>query len=259
MNKKYKIRHTSKVKHQYANGLAFLSFNRAFNCGLFFVLLVYSFPLKSQHTEKNRYGVTTISALAVYQQLVREDSTVKLVDLQKHIPGIRLDIRYATNNNFLGQPVYNDAKAYLALPAARAIRNVEKELNEKGLALKIYDAYRPYSITVLFYEKAKDTVFVASPYRGSRHNRGMAIDLTLVDRLSGKELNMPTAFDDFTKKAHIDYPDLPGEIIKHRTLLIAVMAKHGFEVYPDEWWHFDFKGWQQHPLLDISFKELSFE
>ena len=124
------------------------------------------------------------------------------------------------------------------------------------MGLKIFDAYRPYRVTIIFYEKVKDTVFVASPYRGSRHNRGAAVDLTLINLRSGRELKMPTAFDDFTKKAHANYSKLPRSVIRNRELLKSVMLKNGFEVYADEWWHYDYKGWRDHPVLDLSFEEL---
>lgn len=156
----------------------------------------------------------------------------------------------------MGQPMYDRPAAFLRLPAARALAAVQAELKEKGLGLKIFDGYRPYHVTVAFYDKIKDSVFVASPRRGSRHNRGCAVDLTIVDLKSGKELLMPTGYDDFTEKAHTDYRDLPAEAIANRELLKRLMVKYGFLIYADEWWHYDFKGWENFPLMDISFKAL---
>ena len=131
-----------------------------------------------------------------------------------------------------------------------------KTFNERGLALKIFDAYRPYSATVKFYEIYRDTNYVASPYIGSRHNRGCAVDITLVDMETGEELPMPTAYDNFTEKAHPNFEDLPANLIANRDYLIETMQQFGFKVYPTEWWHFDFNGWEQFNLLDIKFEDL---
>ncbi len=221
-----------------------------------FFITNYITVIKAQ-LKANKYGAITIADLKDYKELVGKDSTKALVELITIIPDLKLDIRYATSNNFMGEPMYKSAAAFLSLPAARALTTVQKELNTLGYGLKIFDAYRPYAVTVSFYEKVHDTVFVASPYRGSRHNRGCAVDLTLINLKTGKDLPMPTAFDDFTEKAHTSYPNLSEEVIKNRELLKAIMTKNGFEIYADEWWHYDFKGWRDHPLLDISFEELT--
>jgi len=124
------------------------------------------------------------------------------------------------------------------------------------VAIKIYDAYRPYKATVKFYEFYRDTTYVASPYRGSRHNRGCAVDITLVDLKTGKELAMPTEFDSFKKEAWPSTPVKDSLVRKNRELLISVMQQHGFKVNASEWWHFDFTGWQQYEVTDIDFEEL---
>ncbi|WP_134089645.1 M15 family metallopeptidase [Olivibacter sp. XZL3] len=206
--------------------------------------------------ETTKYGLDPIASLNAYQTLCLQDSNNRLVALDTFIPDLKLDIKYASLDNFMGRKMYNRAAAYLRLPAAKALRAVQMELMECGLGLQIFDAYRPYAVTVAFYEKAQDTVFVASPWKGSRHNRGCAVDLTLIDLHSGKELEMPTAFDAFVAEAHADYPHLPEAVIKNRELLKKVMTKYGFEVYPDEWWHFDFKDWKRFELLNISFEVL---
>jgi D-alanyl-D-alanine dipeptidase len=220
------------------------------------LLLSFANQLPAQQVNNNRYGLSTIADISSYHEMVKADSLKTLVNLAQYIPGIKMDIRYATAFNFLGEPVYKTAEAWLSLPAAKALKNAERQLNEKGLGLKIFDAYRPYRVTVLFYEKVKDTVFVASPYRGSRHNRGAAVDLTLIDLRTGKELAMPTAFDDFTKKAHTSYSNLPAHVIANRELLKATMVNNGFEIYTEEWWHFDYRGWRSLPLLDLEFELL---
>ena len=211
----------------------------------------------SQQIKKNKYGLFIVDNISTYRDMVAKDSSNKLVNLQKIIPDVKLDIRYATKNNFLGEPVYNSSYAFLRLPAATALQKVQEELKIMGLGIKVYDAYRPYSATVKFYNKVKDTVYVASAWTGSRHNRGCAIDLTLISLKTGKALDMPTGFDSFLEKAHSDYLNLPPDEIKNRDLLIGVMAKYGFINYPGEWWHYDFKDWKKFNLMDISFEQLN--
>ncbi len=224
---------------------------------LVFLILFLSASCLAQTITK--YGVTVVDDTAYYHKDVERDSLNRLVDLEKYIPGIEIDIRYATNNNFLGTAVYPpNARAYLRLPAAIALKRVQEELNKKGLGLKIYDAYRPYSVTVIFWNKVKDTNFVSSPWQGSRHNRGCAVDLTVIDLKTGKELDMPTQFDNFTAKARPDYKNLPKNVIANRALLFNIMAKYGFRKFPTEWWHFDFSGWENYFLMDLPFSEIEF-
>ncbi|RDC63702.1 M15 family metallopeptidase [Adhaeribacter pallidiroseus] len=223
---------------------------------LFSSFLFSTALVKAQETAPNKYGLTVISNPAVYKKQVAADPSQALVDLATYIPGIQLDIRYATANNFLGEPVYTLAKAYLRQPVAQALKNVQSALHQQGLGLKIYDAYRPYRATVYFFDKLRDTVYLAVPWQGSRHNRGCTVDLTLVDLKTGKELRMPTPYDDFTKKAHVNYTDLPAAIIKNRELLKEVMTRQGFQVYAEEWWHFDYYHFKKFDLLDIAFEDL---
>jgi len=197
-----------------------------------------------------------ISGPEKYRAEVKTDPDKRLVDIKKVIPQIQLDIRYATTNNFTQHKMYKQARAFARLPVVMALKDVEDELKAKGLGLKIYDAYRPYAVTVHFYEVTPDTNFVADPRRGSKHNRGCAIDLSLIDLKTGKELDMPTGFDSFSRKASADYPDLPQKEINNRELLKSVMQKHGFHVIGTEWWHYDYNGWQNYELLDVPFEEL---
>ncbi len=229
------------------------------NIKIYFLLIIFtavSVIANAQSIKTNEYGLKVVDNIASYKKLVEEDSTQKLVDLEKFIPGIKVDIRYATANNFMGEVMYPEAKAFCRLPAAEALKNVQADLKKKGLELKIYDAYRPYGITVKFYKKYKDTTYVASAWTGSRHNRGCAIDLSIIDSKTGKEVNMPTPFDDFTEKAHSDYQNLPKEKINNRELLKGLMVKYGFMPLSSEWWHFDYKDWKKYPLMDISFEQL---
>jgi zinc D-Ala-D-Ala dipeptidase len=202
-----------------------------------------------------KYGLKPMNYTA-YEAVIKAAPEKRLVDLEKFIPGLVLDIRYATANNFTGTVIYNLAKAYARKPVAESLLKVQKELQADGLGIKIYDAYRPYKATVKFYEVYKDTTYVASPYRGSRHNRGCALDLTIVDLKTGKELKMPTEYDSFKKEAWPSTPVKDPEARKNRALLIAVMEKNGFKVNSSEWWHFDFKGWKNFEVMDIDFEEL---
>jgi len=220
------------------------------------IILLFTFTVPGQQTKSNPYGLEIIKGIEEYDSLIKGDSLKRLVDLTKYIPGIRLDIRYATRNNFTHEVIYTESRAYVRLPVAKALRAIQKALRSKGLGLKVFDAYRPYSATLQFYQIMKDTVFVAAPWKGSRHNRGCAVDASLIDLTTGKELNMPTPFDDFTKKAGSTYPDLPKKVLKNRSMLINEMNAGGFTVYPDEWWHFDYKGWEKYELMDLSFEEL---
>jgi len=149
----------------------------------------------------NRYGLVVVPDNATYERLVAQDPDKRLVDLQRFIPGIATDIRYATTNNFMHQQLYPVAKAYLRYPAALALREIENELAPQGLGLEIFDAYRPYSITEKMWEPIRNADFVADPALGSRHNRGAAVDLTLIDLRTGQELPMPSNYDEFTERA----------------------------------------------------------
>jgi zinc D-Ala-D-Ala dipeptidase len=179
-----------------------------------------------------------------------------LLDISQVIPNIVLDVRYATSNNFLGFAVYAKPVCYLHKKAADALIQVQKELSSIGLGLKIFDGYRPLSVQQAMWDAVQDERYVSNPAKNKgRHTRGTAVDLTLVDR-EGNELQMPTPFDDFTEKAHSDYPDLPKKVLQNRALLAKVMKRHGFQQLPTEWWHFDLEGWQddtQFPPLDVLF------
>lgn len=214
-------------------------------------LIVAALPASAQY----KYGLVPV-LLEEYLQQVSEDPRKELVDLEVFIPGIVLDIRYATRNNFTGEQIYNTPKAFARRPVAEALRKAQASFASKGVGIKVFDAYRPYAATVRFYEVYPDTTFVASPYRGSRHNRGCAIDMTLVNLATGEELKMPTGYDSFVREARPDAP-LSDEVVrKNRALLISVMEKHGFRVNSAEWWHFDFRGYREFEVLDIPFEDL---
>ncbi|RLD87340.1 MAG: D-alanyl-D-alanine dipeptidase [Bacteroidetes bacterium] len=225
--------------------------------GFLFILLLFPGCLYCQKKSVYEKNLNVIRDISVYHQTINQNSNNKLVEINKYIPDIILDIRYATSNNFTGMQIYNQPKAFTRLPVVKALKHVQKELKQTGLGLIIYDAYRPYTATVKFYEVYHDTNYVASPYSGSRHNRGAAVDISLVDLKTGKGLEMPTPFDDFTEKAHPDYTDLPAQVIKNRQLLIDIMKRNGFTVYPSEWWHYDFNGWENFEIMDLTFEQLT--
>lgn len=202
-------------------------------------------------------GVQVISDIGIYRSQTAENPDMELVDLEKSVKNVILDIRYASADNFTKQVIYTQAKAYLRKPVAEALNRVAEFLVQHNAGIKVYDAYRPYAATVLFYQVYPDKNFVADPRFGSRHNRGCAVDLTLYDLRTGRDFPMPSGFDDFSDKARPDYTELPKDVLNNRTFLFTVMEKFGFRHYPTEWWHFDYRDWEKYPLMDLSFDQLS--
>jgi len=196
-----------------------------------------------------------IKNYALYKQSLTNDSLKKMVELKTIVPNIQYDLRYSTTNNFMGEQLYkNGSRTYLRLVVARALARVQQELNEKNLSLKIWDAYRPYSVTERMWEKIKDERYVADPKKGSGHNRGIAVDLTIIDMTTGKELDMGTGFDNFTDTAHQNFKNLSSQILDNRLLLKTVMQKNGFVAMETEWWHFFWNN-SDFELLDIDPKK----
>jgi serine beta-lactamase-like protein LACTB len=181
-----------------------------------------------------------------------------LVDVTTLDDSIKLDIRYATENNFLSTRFYDSAKAYLQRPAAEALVKVHKKLSEQGFGLLIHDGYRPWYVTKMFWDATppKQRIFVADPSKGSRHNRGCAVDLTLYDRKTGKPIEMVGGYDEMSDRSYPDY--LGGTSLQrwHRDLLRRAMEEEGFAVYEAEWWHFDHKDWKQHSIQNLTFEQL---
>lgn len=182
----------------------------------------------------------------------------ELVELVKLDPSLHLDIRYATEHNFLGFAVYPEARAFLQKPAAQAIRDANEELKSQGLGLLILDAYRPLSVTQLMWDRTPPAKrdYVADPKKGSRHNRGAAVDLTIIDLKTGHPIEMPSHYDEFSQRAHHDYQGCSQTAKNNRAKLKDLMVRHGFEPLSNEWWHYDFSGWEKYPLLDKKFSEL---
>lgn len=170
------------------------------------ILLTSAFALISLVVVgQNKYGLKAIS-FAEYQEALKANPQKELVDLEKIIPDMVMDIRYATTNNFMKEKIYTLSKAYARKPVAEALKRAQEEFKKLGFGIIMYDAYRPYKATVKFYELYHDTTYVASPYRGSRHNRGCALDMSIVDLKTKKEVKMPTEFDSFKKEA---WPSTP--------------------------------------------------
>lgn len=184
---------------------------------------------------------------------------VDLIELIKLDETIKLDIRYATTDNFVGRPVYPEARAFLQHPAAEALVRVNKTLHLKNLGLVIFDGYRPWTITKLFWDVVPEDKrkFVANPAKGSKHNRGCAVDLSVYDRNTGNLIPMPSSYDEFTERASPNYQGGTDEERSNREMLRHLMEAESFTVNPNEWWHFDYKDWEQYPIYDISFEEAS--
>jgi D-alanyl-D-alanine dipeptidase len=184
-----------------------------------------------------------------------------LIELNKLDKTIKLDIRYARADNFVGRPVYPEARAFLQKPAAEAVVRVHKKLKKLGLGLMIFDGYRPWTITKLFWEVTPEDKrkFVANPSIGSRHNRGCAVDLSIYDLKTKKLVDMPSDFDEFTERASPDYTGGSEIQTKNRDLLRTMMEAEDFTVNKNEWWHFDYKDWQDYAIYDIAFSEIKIE
>ncbi len=194
----------------------------------------------------------------IYKKRLMLDSNQTMVSLQHFIPDILLDLRYSTTNNFTHTRMYPASVNYsfLRMPAAKALKKVQAELNEKGFGLKIFDAYRPYSVTKKFWVLIHDERYVANPAKGSGHNRGIAVDLTIVDLKTGRELDMGTGFDNFTDSAHQTFTTLPENILANRKLLQETMEKYGFELFKTEWWHYSLPDPEKYAVLDLTFEKL---
>ena len=190
--------------------------------------------------------------LAFIWGVVVSGQETKLVNVKDIIPDIILDIRYATSDNFTGKVLYPSPDCFLAKEVALALKDVQEDLKKQGYCLKIFDGYRPLSVQKEMWKALPDKRYVANPEKGSVHNRGYAVDLTIV-KLNGTPVTMPTDFDEFSIKAQSDYKDLPPLAIKHREILQKTMMKYGFIPIKTEWWHFNYPGYKNKPVLDISF------
>jgi len=180
-----------------------------------------------------------------------------LVELASLDPTLRFDIRYATSNNFMGLPLYERSEAFLQRPAAEALVRANQRLAKLGLGIVVFDGYRPWRVTRLFWDATPEDahVFVADPSKGSRHNRGCAADIGLYDLATGRELVMTSRYDEMSPRAYADYPGGTARQRWLRAKLREAMEAEGFSVYPQEWWHFDYKDWKDFGIGEPSFTD----
>ena len=230
-------------------------------CSLVLVLLQIGLAQEVSFRITPLRPVEELRAEALKEQPPREQGTFlksDLVELVKLDPTIKLDIRYGTSNNFLGTPVYTQARAFLQRPAAEALLRAHRELKAQGYGLIIHDGYRPWYVTKIFWDATPNDkkIFVADPAEGSKHNRGCAVDLSLYDLKTGTDVKMPSGYDEMTDRAFADYAGGTPQERAHRALLRQPMEKEDFKVYPKEWWHFDYKDWKQYPILNVKFEDL---
>ncbi len=222
----------------------------------FLLLITISLNACAQKNRQNPYGLKITNNYTVYKASVAKNPELELVDIKAAIPSVVLDIKYATTDNFMKEVMYKEARAFARKPVVDQLIKIQAELKKNGYGLKIYDGYRPYAVTISFYEKASDKNFVANPKNGSKHNRGCAVDLSIIDLETGIDVPMPTLYDSFEAAAAANYNDLPAQVIKNRDYLIRTMEANGFRVLHNEWWHFDFVGWEKFDLVDIPFEKL---
>lgn len=194
--------------------------------------LLFSFLIKGQELK-------VINSIREYRKTLKQDTNNQMVRVQQIIPTAVMDIRYATTNNFTGEILYPPSfEVFLRKPVADSLVKIQSELNNQGFGLKIFDAYRPYDVTVKMWDLIHDERYVANPAKGSGHNRGISVDLTIIDLSTGKELYMGTGYDHFSDTAHHSFKKLPPNVLKNREFLKSIMEKHGFKPLETEWWHY---------------------
>lgn len=227
---------------------------RAICCIVF--LLTPQF-LKSQDTVLNKYGLWVINNVKMLQKTISKNPSKQMVDLKQQMPGLLLDLKYTGTDNFMQQQLYPAVTTtFLRKPAADSLAVIEKELKKSGLGLKIFDAYRPYAVTEKMWEPVQDDRYAADPKKGSGHNRGAAVDLTIVNLSTKEELEMGTDFDNFSDTAHHAFTNLPEVVLQNRLLLKTIMEQHGFKALDTEWWHYYLPNAKDYELLDIPFNKL---
>lgn len=238
------MRHESRVNFLFPTFLVVITFSH-------FAFLSYSNPFYKPKQPP------VINNVRTYKLSIKGDSTKWMVLVQKIITQAVVQLKYAEKNNFTGTVLYTDTTAFLRYSAAIALKNVNDDLALLGLGIKVFDAYRPYSVTKKMWNLVHDERYAANPLKGSGHNRGAAVDVTIVKKSSNEELEMPTPFDDFTEKAHHNYMSLPKQVLENRSLLRNVMVKNGFVALETEWWHYSLpKASERYELLDLSFEQL---
>ena len=231
------------------------------------LILLFAGLLAAQEPAEQSFRITPVrpveqlraEALAAKPPVETGKRAPELVELVKLDPTIKLDIRYASDNNFLSTPMYTEARAFLQKPAAAALVRAHRRLRKQGYGLLIHDGYRPWYVTKMFWDAtpADKHEFVADPSEGSRHNRGCAVDLSLYDLKTGREVAMPSGYDEMSERSYANYPGGTAEQRRLRDLLRRAMEREGFKVYEQEWWHFDYKDWKKYPILNVPFEKLA--
>ena len=200
--------------------------------------LIFSplFSTMAQGISLNQYGLAVIKDGQSYSNTVVTDSMKRMTELKTIVPGLVYELRYAGRNNFMRTRMYpaRTRNTFMRLQAAKALQMVQQKLSQQGYGLKIWDAYRPYSVTEKFWEMVKDERYVANPAKGSGHNRGIAVDLTIIELAGGRELNMGTGFDNFTDTAHHTFTQLSAEVLRNRKLLKDTLEACGFTAFESD-------------------------
>lgn len=226
--------------------MRYLRFNIKTFCFIILLLVLYDVVTAQQ--------LKIVSNYAEYKQSMKADSLQEMIEVKLVIPSAVYDLCYATKNNFTGKRLYKQGeKTFLRLPVVKALQKVAQEVAAAGYTLKIWDAYRPYSATRKMWDLIQDERYVANPAKGSGHNRGLAVDLTLLK--DGSEVDMGTGFDNFSDTAHHDFKNLREEVLQNRLLLRTTMEKYGFTALETEWWHYSFPNDGRYHVLDIPFRK----
>lgn len=201
-------------------------------------------------------SLVVVDKRRMYAQEIKEDKAYTMVALRQVIPAIKYQLWYATDQNFMGRKLYpSGEEAYVRFPVAQALAKVAEDLKQQGLGMMVWDAYRPYRITKKMWKLVQDERYVANPAKGSGHNKGIAIDLTLYELSTGQELEMGTGFDNFSDTAHHGFTLLSASQLQNRALLRTTMMQHGFKPLETEWWHYSWPA-RSFSVLDLSFKQL---
>lgn len=222
------------------------------------VFMLISVATFAQDSILNKYGLWVIKDINQLQKTIDNNAGKAMIDIKKAIPGIQLDLRYAGTNNFMHEKLYPPIRTtYIRKDATDKLIQVQAELMKNHLGLKVFDAYRPYSVTERLWEPVQDDRYAADPKKGSGHNRGIAVDLTIISLQTKKELDMGTGFDNFSDTAHLAFKNLPDTVLQNRNLLQSIMEKYGFFALETEWWHYYLPNSNLYELLDVSFKKLA--
>jgi zinc D-Ala-D-Ala dipeptidase len=220
------------------------------------LLCLQSCAQKIKLSKTNRYGLTIVENIDSLRLMNKTGSRDAMVELSQYLQPLYIDFVYATPQNFTKQILYKNPRAYLRLEAATALQKVQDTLQTLGYDIKLFDAYRPYSVTQKMWEIVPDDRYAANPANGSGHNRGVAVDVTLVDKNTGIDLPMPTPFDNFSDTAHHNFMQLSTTVLANRKLLKTVMEQYGFIALSTEWWHYSLPNPKRYELLNIDFDDM---